>query len=159
MTFHLLRVAHLLKADSTRWAGFQSQQELEEAAQRGLQADKSKADRLSVDLSLCFRGFPLAPVWQGLLSYLFLVTPYNAATFNGMQFFIARPLERTPQLATFEIVALQRGIVQTRRETGRAKPPNGTHEFEGRNRFDTQAPGGGSVKRRLVVQILSWTFS
>ncbi|CAK9052827.1 unnamed protein product [Durusdinium trenchii] len=138
MTFHLLRVAHLLKADSTRWAGFQSQQELEEAAQRGLQADKSKADRLSVDLSLCFRGFPLAPVWQGLLSYLFLVTPYNAATFNGMQFFIARPLERTPQLATFEIVALQRGIVQTRRETGRAKPPNGTHEFEGRNRFDTQ---------------------
>ena len=39
----------------------------------------------------------------------------------------------------FEIVALQLGLVQTRRETGRAKPPNGTHDFEGRNRFDTQA--------------------
>lgn len=153
MTFHLLRSAHFLKADSTGWAGYEFPDELEAVAASGLYADKSQTDRLVVDLSLCFRRFDQIPVWHGILSWIYLVTPYTAATFNGLQFFVARPLgdeidaeisdpsspSPSPTSRTFEIISVQLGIVQTRRETGRAKPPNGTHDFEGRNRFDTQA--------------------
>ena len=155
MTFHLLRSAHFLKADSTGWAGYEFPDELEAVAASGLYADKSQTDRLVVDLSLCFRRFDQIPVWHGILSWIYLVTPYTAATFNGLQFFVARPLgdeidaeisadpsrpsPTSPTSRTFEIISVQLGIVQTRRETGRAKPPNGTHDFEGRNRFDTQA--------------------
>lgn len=152
MTFHLLRSAHFLKADSTGWAGYEFPDELEAVAASGLYADKSQTDRLVVDLSLCFRRFDQIPVWHGILSWIYLVTPYTAATFNGLQFFVARPLgdeidaeisdpsspSPSPTSRTFEIISVQLGIVQTRRETGRAKPPNGTHDFEGRNRFDTQ---------------------
>jgi len=144
MTFHLLRSAQFLKADSTGWAGYGFPDELERVAESGLYADKLKRDRLVVDLSLCFKPFDHVPVWHGILSWIYLVTPYNAATFNGLQFFVARPVWASESnlsslmSRTFEVISLQLGIVQTRRETGRAKPPNGTHEFEGRNRFDTQ---------------------
>lgn len=149
MTFHLLRSAHFLKADSTGWAGYEFPDELEAVAASGLYADKAQTDRLVVDLSLCFRRFDQVPVWHGILSWIYLVTPYTAATFNGLQFFVARPGDAeisdpsspsptAPTSRTFEIISVQLGIVQTRRETGRAKPPNGTHDFEGRNRFDTQ---------------------
>ncbi|CAJ1427408.1 unnamed protein product [Effrenium voratum] len=136
MTFHLLRTAHLMQADSTGWAGYRFPDQLDEVSRKGLQADKLRQDRVVVDRSLCFGRFSLVPLWHGVLTFIYLVTPYNAATFDGLQFFIARPLKVEQPL--FEIVALQLGLVQTRRETGRAKPPNGTHDFEGRNRFDTQ---------------------
>ena len=159
MTFHLLRTAHFLKADSVGWAGYQFPDGLEAVAASGLYADKSQTDRLVVDLSLCFNRFDQIPVWHGILSWIYLVTPYNAATFNGLQFFVARPKEVQNLAArSFEIISVQLGIVQTRRETGRAKPPNGTHDFEGRNRFDTQATDD-LVDSVDSVTFVFWTLS
>lgn len=143
MTFNLLRTAHFLNADSTGWAGYDFPDGLDAASTFGLYADKLKKDRFVIDQSLCFKSFDDIPVWDGMLGLIYLVTPYDTATFNGLQFFVARPLKaeksEMPPTRSFKIISIQMGLIQTRREIGRAKPPNGTHEFGGRNRYDAQA--------------------
>ena len=145
-TFQLLHTAVSLRADTTRWAGLRFHNELDAAAEQGLRADRATEDRVVMDLSFCalcgcspgcVRGFPAfdsVPEWQGVLSAVYLVTPYNAATFNGLQFFTAQLRERS-----LVVKAKQPMPMQTRRDRGRSKPPNGTQVFTGRNRFATQA--------------------
>ena len=141
-TFNLLRTAYYLQADTTAWTGYQVPQELNALQLSGLQADRARQDRIVVDSKLCFGAFRHAPKWRGILSYVYMVTPFNEITFAGLQFFIARPLKLQESRShgaemMFDVVSKMAFPMRTRKETGRAKPPNGTQTwFESRNRFD-----------------------
>ncbi|CAE8712775.1 unnamed protein product, partial [Polarella glacialis] len=137
-TFQLVRTAYALGADTTAWAGPPFGHEMDAVAEGGLAADRIVGDRVVIDTGLCFRSFNEAvPVYHGTLSVLYLVTPYNAATFRGLWFFTARPRKyEGGSNRSFDVVEVQQGAITTRPNTGRAKPPNGTQVFKGRNRFD-----------------------
>ena len=141
-TFYLLRTAYYLQADTTAWTGYGVPGELNALQQSGLRADKGRHDRIVVDSNLCFGTFSHVPEWHGILSYIYMATPFNEVTFAGLEFFIARP-SHSPASRTgmvFQVVDKMPFALRTRRETGRAKPPNGTQTwFEARNRFDAQA--------------------
>ncbi|CAE7566262.1 unnamed protein product [Symbiodinium natans] len=144
-TFYLLRTAYYLQADTSAWTGYRVPDELDALQLSGLRADKALQDRVVVDSNLCFGPFAHAPEWRGILSYVYLATPFNEVTFAGLEFFIARPLRSQASRSggaemVFDIVDKMPFPLRTRKQTGRAKPPNGTQTwFEARNRFDAQA--------------------
>ena len=141
-TFYLLRAAYYLQADTTVWTGYGVPGELNSVQKSGLRADKGRRDRIVVDSNLCFGSFVHAPDWRGMLSYVYMATPFNEVTFAGLEFFIARAASEARSGASmiFDIVAKMPFALRTRKETGRAKPPNGTQTWFGaRNRFDAQA--------------------
>ena len=146
-TFYLLRTAYYLQADTSAWTGYRVPDELDALQLSGLRADKALQDRVVVDSNLCFGPFAHAPEWRGILSYVYLATPFNEVTFAGLEFFIARPLRSQASRSggaemVFDIVDKMPFPLRTRKQTGRAKPPNGTQTwFEARNRFDAQVGG------------------
>ncbi|CAE7408446.1 unnamed protein product [Symbiodinium natans] len=143
-TFHLLRAAEHLQVDTTRWAGYEFPGSLNTVAAAGLRADKLMGDRIVVDANLCFPPFERVPGWRGSLTAMFFVTPYERAAFQDLQFFIARPqrLREIPSgefEMSFEIVHKQMNALQTAKNVGRAKLPNGTHVFAARKMFRADA--------------------
>eukprot|EP00929_Paragymnodinium_shiwhaense_P000335 TRINITY_DN100583_c0_g1_i1.p1 TRINITY_DN100583_c0_g1~~TRINITY_DN100583_c0_g1_i1.p1 ORF type:complete len:720 (-),score=46.99 TRINITY_DN100583_c0_g1_i1:649-2808(-) len=141
-TLSLLTSLSQLGMDTTTTVG-PSFEEMEELAYNGVIADKDEedprlADRIIIDTSLCYTALDGAQSYYGVLSGVTFLTPYNSPTFTGLQFFLARPTERTMAGPNYTVTEVQSTAMFTTHGEP-TPPPHGVYQFEGRAAFSIAA--------------------
>lgn len=142
-TFQLLRVAAALRLDTVQRAGMPiTSVAMNSISEDGLYVDLGLRDRLTIDLSVCFRRpSSTTPSWQGTLTKVHAVTPHLSAnpTYDGLQFFVVRPIGvagTDGRHSAYRIVDLQRAGLNVKGFTRRSR--NASGPCHGRNTFDIQ---------------------
>eukprot|EP00928_Gymnodinium_smaydae_P020009 TRINITY_DN17721_c0_g6_i1.p1 TRINITY_DN17721_c0_g6~~TRINITY_DN17721_c0_g6_i1.p1 ORF type:complete len:753 (+),score=127.49 TRINITY_DN17721_c0_g6_i1:3-2261(+) len=133
-TLQLLRTAVALRADTTIRTGV-STGHVDALAESGVHAELDEGTRVVVDTSLCFGRLRGVGSYSGVVASLDLLTPYDIATLEGLQFFVARPRGGEGKNLSFLVTEIQHTPIYTAPGIP-DPPPAGAHPFFGRTQFD-----------------------